>query len=398
MSIFCKNCLYTANHPFGITFNNDGICSGCKIHKEKNIIDWDDRLTDLKKLVYPYKSKSKKTYDCIVPITGGGDSFYILHVVKNILGLNPLLVCYNRHHNSNIGIKNIARLRIAFDADLILQNVNPLSVKKIIRTTLREFGSVYWHSIAGHTAFPVQIAEKKQIPLIIWGAHQGIEQVGMYSHLHNVEMTRRYRKEHDLMGYEADDLVSQFDSLVEQDIWQFRYPEDNEIAKIGIRGIYLGNYIRWDPFIQHQYVVEQYGYRGIPSNRTFYPFDHPDCMVYMGVHDLLKMAKTGYSKVTDHLVREIRHERISRASAVIIASMFENNHIQNTEIFCKWMNLTEAGLKYIVRSHTKNFVNLTKMHDIKDLNFIREDLAIYNKGIDFNNICDQYITIAKGYP
>ena len=36
-------------------------------------------------------------------------------------------------------------------------------------------------------------------------------------------MTRRYRKDHDLMGYEADDLLSVFDSLTEADIWQYRY-------------------------------------------------------------------------------------------------------------------------------------------------------------------------------
>ena len=37
-----------------------------------------------------------------------------------------------------------------------------------------------------------------KIPLIIWGAHQGLEQVGMFSHTHEVEMTRRYGHDHDL--------------------------------------------------------------------------------------------------------------------------------------------------------------------------------------------------------
>ena len=57
-------------------------------------------------------------------------------------------------------------------------------------------------------------------------AHQGMEQVGMFSHAHEVQMTRRYRKDHDLMGFEADDLLSVFDSLSESDIWQYRYPDD----------------------------------------------------------------------------------------------------------------------------------------------------------------------------
>ena len=56
-----------------------------------------------------------------------------------------------------------------------------------------------------------------KIPLIIWGAHQGLEQVGMYSHLHNVEMTRRYRKDHDLFGVGPENLETVFNELSEED-------------------------------------------------------------------------------------------------------------------------------------------------------------------------------------
>ena len=65
----------------------------------------------------------------------------------------------------------------------------------------------------------------------------------MYSHEHEVDMTRLYRKDHDLMGYEADDLLSDFDVLTERDIWQYRYADDEELYPIGVRGIYLNNYI-----------------------------------------------------------------------------------------------------------------------------------------------------------
>ena len=58
----------------------------------------------------------------------------------------------------------------------------------------------------------------------------------MFSHLHNVEMTRRYRKDHDLMGLEADDLLSTFDNLREEDIWQYRYPNFQEIRENSVRG------------------------------------------------------------------------------------------------------------------------------------------------------------------
>ena len=86
----CKRCLYDSNHPLGLMIDDEGICSGCRIHEEKDSIDWDERWNKLVELVKPYKSKDSRNYDCIVPVTGSGDSFYILHNVKNKLGLNPL--------------------------------------------------------------------------------------------------------------------------------------------------------------------------------------------------------------------------------------------------------------------------------------------------------------------
>ena len=213
--LFCKRCLYGSDHPLGITIDSEGICSGCRVHEEKDTLDWDERLEKLKSIVNPYRIKDGSNYDCIVPVTGGNDSYFIIYIVKEVLGLNPLLVTYNKYFNTPLGIRNLANLRIQFNCDILYQNVNPVSVKKITRSTLRRFGSIYWPILAGQTVFPVQTAVRYKVPLVIWGAHQGMEQVGMFSHLHEVEMTRRYRKEHDLMGHEADDLVTIFDIINE---------------------------------------------------------------------------------------------------------------------------------------------------------------------------------------
>ncbi len=217
--INCKKCLYNETHPLGLEFDDNGVCSGCIIHEEKNQIIWDERMVELQRLVNQYRSKRNLNYDCIVPVSGSGDSYFILHMIKNILKLRPLLVTYNKYFNTPLGIRNLSNLRTKFDCDILIQNVNPDSVKKITKITLGRLGSIYWHCIAGSTVFPVQTAVRYKIPLIIWGAHQGIEQVGMFSHTDNVEMTRRYRKDHDLMGYEADDLLSTFESISEEHIW-----------------------------------------------------------------------------------------------------------------------------------------------------------------------------------
>ena len=140
----------------------------------------------------------------------------------------------------------------------------------------------------------MQTAVRYQVPLIIWGAHQGLEQVGMFSHEHEVEMTRRYRKDHDLMGREADDLISLFDTLRESDVWQYRYPEDGELATVGVRGIYLGNYVRWDPLAQHHAMIASHGYQGAAFARSFDTFDHVDCWNFLDLHDAIKRLKHGY--------------------------------------------------------------------------------------------------------
>jgi N-acetyl sugar amidotransferase len=345
---FCKRCLYTTAHPLGLTLDDEGICSGCRIHEEKDKLDWSKRWKMLEDLVKPYRNQDGNNYDCIIPVTGAQDSYYIVYLAKVKLGLNPLLVTYNKYFNTPLGISNLANLRISFNCDILYQNVNPISVKNITRSTLRQFGSIYWPILAGQTVFPVQTAVRFKIPLIIWGAHQGLEQVGMFSHEHEVEMTRRYRKDHDLMGYEADDLLSIFDTLKEQDIWQYRYPDDRDLNAIGVRGIYLGNYVRWDPKAQHEQMMREYGYRTSKFSRTFDCYDYVDCFNYMELHDQLKLYKHGYSKVTDHATREIRHGRITREEGLTLVKKYEQMPAKYSELFLDWLGITPRSMNFLM--------------------------------------------------
>lgn len=347
----CRRCLYTTAHPLGLTIDADGICSGCRVHEEKDRLDWPARWRRLQSLVRPYASTTGRAHDCIVPVTGANDSYFIVHLVKERLGLNPLLVTYNKYFNTPLGIRNLANLRIRFNCDILVQNVNPASVKHITRTAVRELGSMYWPCLAGQTVFPVQTAVRFRIPLIIWGAHQGLEQVGMFSHEHEVEMTRRYRKDHDLMGREADDLLSSFDTLREEDVWQFRYPDDAELAAVGVRGIYLGNFVRWDPKAQHELMMRMHGYRTAAFARTFDCYDHVDCYNFMDLHDVLKLYKHGYSKVTDHACREIRHGRLTREQAVALVRAHEERPPAYLDLFLEWLGVDRRGLEFIMNQH-----------------------------------------------
>ena len=50
--IYCKRCLYPANHPYGMIFDDAGICMGCRVHEEKDHLDWEKRFKKLKKIAH----------------------------------------------------------------------------------------------------------------------------------------------------------------------------------------------------------------------------------------------------------------------------------------------------------------------------------------------------------
>lgn len=348
---YCTRCLYPANHPLYITFDERGLCSGCRVHEEKDELDWEVRFNMLRRITDGYKNTSGGNYDCIVPVSGARDSYFIVDTVINRLGLRPLLVTYNKHYNTQLGIRNLAYLRTQFGCDLITQTLSPETVKKVTRATLRRNGSIYWHCIAGQTVFPVQVAVRFKIPLIIWGAHQGLDQVGMFSHLDEVEMTRKYRKEHDLMGYEAEDLIDQSMNITEADVQAFAYPHDKELEKIGVRGIYLGNYIPWDSKRQHENMIARYGYESGQQPRTFDTYNDVDCFNYSDVHDYIKFLKWGYGKVTDHASREIRLRRLTREEGIALVEKYQDRTPQNLKLFLDWIGMTENGFRYLVDQH-----------------------------------------------
>ena len=397
----CHRCLYSSNHPLGLVIDTEGICSGCRIHEEKDKLDWNARWQKLEEVVKPYRNRDSRNYDCIVPVTGAGDSHFIVHTVVNRLKLKPLLVTYNRYYNTPLGIRNLANLRRKFDCDILIQNVNPRSVKTIIRTTLRRLGSFHWPALAGQSVFPVQTAVSHRIPLIIWGAHQGLEQVGMFSHLHNVEMTRRYRKDHDLMGLEADDLLSIFDNLREEDIWQYRYPAWEDIDAIGIRGIYLGNYIRWDPLAQHKKMVKLFGYESAKQMRTFDTYDNVDDWHYADSHDWIKQIKHGYGKSLDHACREIRHGRLSRNQGLSLAIHYQTRMPQFKKLLLTWLDLPEEGLEFIMQQHAQSAHQ--KLHDLQLADEVSERHEPIEHLFSINSTLNRSkknsnITIGKGYP
>lgn len=100
----CSRCILPETFPF-IRFDDEGICNYCHSYELKNQVR---PIEELKELVLPYRRKGKP--DVIIPFSGGRDSTYTLHLVKEELGLNPIAFTYDWGMVTDLARRNIARV------------------------------------------------------------------------------------------------------------------------------------------------------------------------------------------------------------------------------------------------------------------------------------------------
>ncbi|MGF1758904.1 N-acetyl sugar amidotransferase [Photobacterium sagamiensis] len=345
---FCKRCLYPENHALNIIIDKEGVCSGCRVHEEKYQIDWAKKEQELASLLEHYKARPGTSYDCVIPVVGSGDDFFVVDLVKNKYGLNPLLVTYNTHFSTKVGVRNLARLITELDCDHMMSTVGPDTIKEITRLTLDKIGDMYWHVLAGSQTFPVQVATKLDIPLIIWGVNGWLDQVGMFSHHDRVEMTKKVRKEHALRCLDAESLIGGSDKVSKKDLQAFTYPSDEQLEKSRVRGLYVGNYVLWDSQKQIGSMIEKYGYETNKQERTFNRYESIHCANNASVHDYVKYLKFGYAKVSDHVARDIRLKRITKAEGLEFIKHYLEVKPKALSNFLNWLNMSEQEFMSII--------------------------------------------------
>tara|TARA_B100000575_G_scaffold291241_1_gene296661 strand:- start:1672 stop:2070 length:399 start_codon:yes stop_codon:yes gene_type:complete len=68
----------------------------------------------------------------------------------------------------------------------------------------------------------------------------------------------------------------------------------------------------------------------------------------MNLHDLIKLYKHGFSKVTDHASREIRFKRLSRLAAINLVKNYELNPVEHLNLFQTWLGIKDKSLDFIL--------------------------------------------------
>jgi N-acetyl sugar amidotransferase len=349
---YCSKCVYTSSSAVPLAFDETGLCSGCKTSAQKITVDWTRRKRLFERLIEDYRSKDKSNYDCIIPVSGGKDSYWQIHIIKSY-GLNPLLVTYHGNNYTPTGMKNLLNMREAFGCDHIFFTPSIRVLQSMNRLGMLMMGDMNWHGHAGIFTYPIRVAVQQNVPLMIWGEHGFMDLGGMHSYNDLVEFTYRYRHEHCLRGYEWYDIIDGAkkygEDLTKQDLIPWMYPTDDEIEKVGVRGIYISNFFPWDANEHGPLMAEKYGFLEAeePFERTYRTMSNLDDMHENGIHDYMKFVKFGYGRATDHVCKDIRGGKLTRDEGIDIIQRMDPIKSKDLYRWLKYVDWTEERFDYV---------------------------------------------------
>jgi len=341
---YCKICVY----PFAtvnLYIDDDGICSSCKSFEKAEELSqefWVKRKERFEQLVVETLKNNTSNYDCLIPVSGGKDSYYQTHVIVKEFKLKPLLVTYHGNNYLPEGDYNRDRMRHEFDADHLVWGPSIDVLKKLNRVGFKTMGDMNWQNHCGIFSAPINIAVKFNIPLIMWGEINW-DISGMFDADDYVEFSARVRHEHDLRGYEWYDFLNDSkEKLTEKDMIWAKYPPDEEILKVGSRGLYIGNYFKWDPNRHTKMVQKEYGWKQAekPFERTYRLFSNLDDRYENGIHDLMKFIKFGYGRCSDHASKDIRTGYMVRTEGIEMVRRYD--HVVSSDLY-HWLDYVDMS-------------------------------------------------------
>jgi imidazoleglycerol phosphate synthase cyclase subunit len=338
---WCKSCLYPTINAAPMEFDDDGICMGCRMAGMKTDIpatEWDRRKQILIDIIESNRCPEGSRHDCIIAVSGGKDSYFQTHFIKNVLGYNPLLVTYYGNNYSPTGERNMQRMKEVFGVDHIIYQPSVDHLKKLNRLGFVVMGDMNYHNHIGICTVPMRTAVQHKIPLVIWGEHGYADLCGQYSMNDFVEWSYRNRLEHYCRGFEWNYFVG-LEGITAQDMACYQYPSDQEMFDVGLRGLHLSNYTYWEANDHAKMVVDKYGFEVSDEafDRTYRTMSNLDDIHENGVHDYMKYIKLGYGRCTDHASKDVRAGIMGRGQA--LGLIRKHDHVKPSDL-TRWLNYT----------------------------------------------------------
>ena len=357
---WCKRCVVSNQRP-RITFNSDGICSGCVNSDYKNNdIDWSQREQELVALLDEHR-RSDGYWDVIVPSSGGKDSGYVAHQLRYKYNMNPLTVTWAPLKYTNVGWENL-QSNIDSGFTNMLCTPNGQLQRKLARLCFEELGDAFHVFVLGQVAYPFQMAVRLGIPLVFYGENGEAEYASDPEYADkpfkpSQEWVRQYFKGVSFQqllqyGLETKEYLNR-DDYAESDLMFYETPSVDELERVGIKGKYFYSYFhKWTPQENFYYCVENTGFKpnSERSEGTYSKYASLDDKMD-GFHYFMRYIKLGLGRCMEDAAHEIRDGHLTREEGIALMSRYEGEfpHKYFSE-FLEYLDISESHFWKVVDS------------------------------------------------
>lgn len=356
--VFCKKCVISNQRPNSaveyqhtkntkketIFFDEHGICDACRVAEDKARIDWDERDRELRDLCDRHR-KTDGSYDCIVPGSGGKDSFYQSHILKHKYGMHPLTITWAPHVYTDWGWKNFQRwLHAGFDN--LTTTPNGRVHRLLTRLAVERLFHPFQPFMIGQKGLAPKMSALHKIPLIFYGENEA-EYGNPKADSNSAQRDWKYFTNQDtskiyLGGTSVTELLEDY-GLDRNDLEPYLPAEPESLKEIGTEVHYLGYYLKWHPQSAYYYAQEHGGFEAAPERTvgTYSKYNSIDDKID-DFHYYTTFIKFGLGRATYDAAQEIRSDDITREEGVALVRRFDGEYPErfSEEIF-QYLSITE---------------------------------------------------------
>lgn len=345
---FCKKCTVSNQRP-RITFDEYGVCSACNYAEYKRTkIDWKAREAELVDLCDKHR-KNNGEYDVIVPCSGGKDGSFVAHQLKYEYGMNPLTVTWAPLKATAIGRQNLDAF-IASGFNHILGTPNPQVTRKLTHLSFKHLGDPFQPFIYGQTNFPLHMAVKHDVQLIMYGENGEVEYGGDMKNAFRPTRDIQDHDEHYFSGLPPQFWAEHGVSLA--DLYPFMAPKFEDIKQNNTEIHFLGYYKYWDPQENFYYCKEHTGFTPNTerSEGTYSKYASLDDQID-GFHYYLAYIKFGIGRTTSDAAHEIRDGKITREEGVALVKRYDHEFPKKYyKEFLEFCSITDEEVHAVIDS------------------------------------------------
>lgn len=338
---FCTKCVISNQRPSSvIEFKNDqsepkptimfdeqGVCSACKYEETKRNIDWQAREEQLVELCNKHRRDDGR-YDCIVPGSGGKDSSFTAHVLKEKYGMNPLTVTWAPHIYTEIGWQNLQNW-IHSGLDNILYTPDGKVHRLLTRLAFEVLVHPFQPFIIGQRLIGPRFSVLYDVPLVFYGENQAEYGNALAENeVPTMDMSFFMEKQIDfqdlvLGGVKVRDLLKDH-GLQMRDLTPYLPVDPERLLKTQTEVHYLGYYLKWDPQECYYYAAENTGFQAntVRTEGSYSKYSSIDDKIDP-LHYYTTLIKFGIGRATYDAAQEIRNQKITREEGVALIKRYD---------------------------------------------------------------------------